>query len=187
LFFQQRTPRDDAVSAVFFVLDDPECVDTPDVLRRIHGPDNVDLGEWAEGSLTADARLVSALYLAFDPALHRQSGVERVFELPVGRRTAGQPPGKSQPSLGRHDHRLDVVADGDLERAFVVLQFGNVDYGLALAADVDKCYLRADRHDRALDVLTLLDALRLNRSLKHRGEVFIGFAHGVLLVIVIET
>ncbi len=139
----------------------------------------------AEGALAADAHLVSALHGAFDLAFHRETGVERVFELPRGRGPPRQPPGKCQPSLGRHDHRLDAVADRDLENAFVVLQFGDLDQGLALAADVDERHLRADRDDRALDGLTLLDVLRLERSLEHRGEIFIGFAHGALLVMVI--
>src|SRR5205814_2254183 len=127
LLFKQRTPRHDEVLAALAVLDDPECVDAPDVLRRIRGSDDVDLRERAERSLTADADLVSALHLAFDLAFHRQSGVERVFELPVGRGAASQPPGKRQPSLGRYDYRLDAVADGHLESAFVGLQFGNID------------------------------------------------------------
>ena len=72
---------------------------------------------------------------------------------------------------------LDVdvlVADGDLERAFVVLQFGNLDQGLALAADVDERYLRADRDDGAFDGLTPLDVFRLARRLEQRP------AHGIL-------
>ena len=101
----------------------------------------------------------------------------------VGRGAARQPPGERQPSLGRHHHRLDAVADGDLERAVVVLQFVDLDRGLALAADVDERHLRADRDDRALDGLALLEALRLERRLEHRGEIFIGLAHGALLVV----
>ena len=130
-----------------------------------------------------DAHLVSALHRPFDLAFHRKTGVERVFELPLGRGAARQLPGERQPSLGRHHHRLDAVADGDLESAVVVLQFGDLDHGLALAADVDERHLRADRDDRALDGLALLEALRLERRLEHRGEIFIGLAHGTLLVV----
>ena len=182
LLLEQRTPRDDEVPAAFLVLDDPELVDTPHVLRRIRGPDDVDLRERAERALPADAHLVSALHVAFDLAFHREPGVERVFELLVGRGPARQPPGKCQPSLGRHHHRLDAVADRDLEHAFVVLQFGNLDQGLALAADVDERHLRADRDDGAFDGLPSLDMFCLARSLEHRGEVFIRLAHGALLV-----
>ena len=55
--------------------------------------------------------------------------------------------------------------------AVVVLQFGDLDRRLALAADVDERHLRPDRDDRALDGLALLDALRLDRRLEHRGEI----------------
>src|SRR6202008_4143685 len=83
------------------------------------------------------------------------------------------------PSPGRHDDRLYAVANIDLENALGVLQFGNLDQRFALATDVHEGHVRTDRHDRALDGLTLLDALRLNRSLEHRGEIFVGFAHGM--------
>ena len=109
--------------------------------------------------------------------------MERVFELLVGRGAARQPAGQRQSSLGRHHHRLDTVADGDLERALLVLQLGNFDQGLALPADIDERDLRANRDDGALDGLALLDMFRLERRLEHRGEVFIGFAHGALLVV----
>ena len=95
-----------------------------------------------------------------------------------GRGPARQLPGERQPARGRHHHRLNAVADGDLEIAVVVLQFGDLDRGFALAADVDERHLRADRDDRALDGLTLLEALRLERRLEHRGEIFVGLAHG---------
>ena len=101
-----------------------------------------------------------------------------------GRGAARQLPGECQPSHGRHHHRLDAVAGGDLEIAVGVLQFVDLDHGLALAADVDERHLRADRDDRALDGLTPLEALRLERSLEHRGEIFVGLAHGTLLVMV---
>ncbi len=185
LFLEQRTARNDEIPAAFLVLDDPERVDVPFVLRRVLGPDDVDLGHRAEGALAGDAHLVSPLHGPLDLAFHRETGMERVFELSRGRGPARQPPGKRQASLGRHDHRLDAVADRDLENAFVVLQFGDLDHGLALPADVDERHGRTDPDDRAFDRLALLDALRLGRSLEHRGEIFVGLAHGALLVMVI--
>ena len=77
-------------------------------------------------------------------------------------------------------------ADGDLEIALVVLQLVDLDRGFALAADVDKRHLRADRDDRAFDGLTPVDALRLVRSLEHRGKILLGFAHGTLLAMIIR-
>ena len=182
LLLEKRTPRDDEVLAAFLVLDDPECVDAPFVRRRV-GPERVDLRDRAEGALARDAHLVAALHRLFDLSFHRKTGVERVFELPLGRGPSHQPPGERQPAHGRHHHRLNAVADGDLEIALGVLQFGDLDRRFALAADVDKRHLRADRDDRALDGLALLDALRLERSLEHRGEVFGGLAHGTLLML----
>ena len=55
----------------------------------------------------------------------------------------------------------------------VVLQFVDLNRGFALAADVDERHFRANRDDRALEGLALLEALRLDRSLEHRGEVFV--------------
>ena len=184
ILLEQRTPRDDEVLAAFLVLDDPERVDATNVLRRVRVPEDVDLGDRAEGALSGDAHLVSALHGAFDLAFHWQTGVERVFELPVGRRPARQPPGECQPSLGGHDHRLDAVADSNLEHALGVLQLVDLDQRLALAADVDEHLFAADRDDRALDGLPPLEALRLKRRLEQRGEIFFGIDHGVLLVMV---
>ena len=110
--------------------------------------------------------------------------LKRVFELPRGRGPSRQLPGKHQPSRGRHDHGLNAIADGDLEIAIGVLQFVDFDRGFALAADVDERHLVANRDDGALDGLALLEALRLERSLEHRGEVFGGLGHGMLLVMV---
>ena len=44
-----------------------------------------------------------------------KTGVERVFELPRGGGAKRQPAGERQPSRGRHDRRLNAVADGDFE------------------------------------------------------------------------
>ena len=158
------------------------CVDAalrapPDRCRGL----DVDLRDRAEGALAGDAHFVAALDRLFDLAFDRQTGAERVFELPRGRGPARQLPGERQPARGRHHHRLDAVADGDLERAVVILQLGDFDRGLALAADVDERHLRADRDDRALDGLAPLEALRFDRRLEHRGEIFVGLAHGMLL------
>ena len=172
LLLEQRTPRDDEVPAALPVLDDPERVDVSFVLRRVRGPEDVDLRHRAEGALAGDAHFVPALHDALDLAFHREAGAERVLELPVGRGPPRQLPGERQSPRGRHDHRLDAVADRDLESAVVVLQLGDVDCGLALAADVDERDLRADRDDRALDGLPLLEAPRLARRLEHRGEIF---------------
>jgi hypothetical protein len=132
--------------------------------------------------LAADAHFVSACHVAFDPAFDGEPAMERVFELLVGRGPARQPAGQRQSALRRRHHCLDTVADGDLERALLVLQLGNFDQGLALPADIDERNLRADRDDGALDGLAFPDMFRLKRRLEHRGEVFIGFAHGALLV-----
>ena len=43
---------------------------------------------------------------------------------------------------------------------------------------------KIERNDPALDGLTLLEALRFDRSLEHRGEVFGGLGHGLLLLMV---
>ena len=80
------------------------CVDAPFVRRRVR-PERVDLRERAEGALAGDAHLVSALHRPFDLAFHRKTGLERVFELPLGRGAARQPPGERQPSHGRHHRR----------------------------------------------------------------------------------
>ena len=106
--------------------------------------------------------------------------MERVFELTLRRGPSRQPAGERQPSHGRHHNGLNAVANRDLESALVVLQFGDLDRRLALAADVDKRHLRADPDDPALDGLALLDTLRFDRSLEHRGEIFRRLAHGTL-------
>ena len=115
-------------------------------------------------------------------AFHRQAGAERVLELLVGRGAARKLPRERQPAVGRHHHRLDAVADRHLEHAVGVLQLGDVDLRLALAADVDERHLRADRDDRAFDGLPSLEAPRLKRRLEHGREIFFfGFGHNALL------
>ncbi len=161
LLLEERAPRDDEIPAAFLVLDDAECVDVAFVLGGSGVPD-VDLRHRAEGALMRDSHLVSALDRAFDLAFHRKARVERVFELPIGRGPAGQLPRERDPSPGRDHDRLNAVAGSDFEIAIGVLQFGDVDDGLALAADVDKRHLWTDRDDGALDGLTLLEVRRLD-------------------------
>jgi len=142
LLFLQGAPRHDEVLAALPVLDDPERVDVPFVIRRGCIADDVDLGQRTEGALAGDAHFVSALHRPLDLAFHGEAGAERVFELPIGHGAARELPGKRQTSLGRDHHRLDAVADGDVEEALVVLQFADLDLRLALAADVDERHLR---------------------------------------------
>ena len=120
-----------------------------------------------------DADFVAAFDLAFStlPSTGRPRA-ERVLELPLRRGAAHQLARQRQAAGGGDDHRLNAVADRDLELAVVVLQLGDLDRRLALAADVDERDLRADRDDRALDGLAALDALRFDRRLEHRGEIF---------------
>ena len=81
--------------------------------------------------------------------------MKRVFELSRGRGAERQLARERQPARGRYDHRLNAIADLDLERAVVVLQFVDVDFGFALAADVDERRFRANRDDGAVDGLPL--------------------------------
>ena len=76
---------------------------------------------------------------------------------------------------------MDAIADRHLDDAVGVLQFLEVDLGLALAADVDQSDLRAERHDRPLDCLTATESPRLDGRLEQRGEIFFRLAHSVLL------
>jgi hypothetical protein len=112
--------------------------------------------------------------------------VERIFELPLGRSASRQLPRERQPAHGRHDYSVNAVADGDLQIALGVLQFVDFYRGFAFAADVDERHLRANRDDRALDGLALLEALRFERSLEHRSEVVGGVGHGTLLMLVTD-
>jgi hypothetical protein len=79
---------------------------------------------------------------------------------------------------GRDDHGLYAIADGELEAAGFVFQFGNVNLRLALPADADEGDVRPDRRNRPLDGLALLDSTRLDGRLEHRREVFFLLAHG---------
>ena len=175
---EKDTARDHDVPAAFLVFRDSELVDVSFVRRRI-GPQRVDLRDRTEGALPADADFVSALHGPLDPSFHRKTGTKGVFELPAGRGRPRQLPREDQPFLGRHDHRLNAVADGHVELAIRVLQFVDFYRGFALAADVDEGHLRANGDDRALERLAFLEALRFRRSLEHRGEVFFRFGHPV--------
>ena len=112
---------------------------------------------------------------------HWQTGLKCVLELLRGRGSERQRARERQAADGRHDHRLDAVAGGDLEVALGIPQLADLDRGLAFAADVHERHRRADGHDGALDGLTLLEALRLQRSFEHRGKIFLGLAHNTLL------
>src|SRR4030095_9242757 len=83
--------------------------------------------------------------------------------------------------------RLTAVAAPESESALVVLQLADVDDGLALAADGDQRHLRTDCDDRAFDRLALFDAPGSLRRLEHRLEIFLGFAHEMLLLIVYQV
>src|SRR5262249_16637125 len=126
---------------------------------------------------TPDAHLVSALHRAFDLPFHRQSGAERVFELAVGRGAAREPPRQRQPAFGGDDHRPDAVADRDLNAPLGVLPLVALDRRFALAADVHERHFWTDGDDGAFERLTLLVALRLDRRLEHRREIFARLAH----------
>ena len=82
LLLEQRPARDDEVPAAFLELDDAEGVDAAEVLRRIGGPNGVDLRERAEAALAGDADFVAALHLALDLAFDGEAGAESVLELP---------------------------------------------------------------------------------------------------------
>src|SRR5688500_17745568 len=103
--------------------------------------------------MARDAHLVSPLHRAFDFAFHRKTGLKRVFELPCGRGAPRQFAGESESSFGRDDDGLDAVAGGDLENAVLILQFVDLDHGLAFAADIDESDLRADGDNLAVDRL----------------------------------
>src|SRR5687768_7971130 len=109
--------------------------------------------------------------------------MECAFELSHGGRSQRELARQRQPAGGRHHGCMNAISDGDLEIAIVILQFTDLDRGLALAANADQSNFGADRDDRTLDGLTFLDALRFLRSLEHRREVFLGLAHGTLLII----
>src|SRR4029077_13105222 len=130
----------------------------------------VDLRERAEGARFADAHFVAALDLALDLALDRQLAAEGALELAIARGAAEQPARHRDPASGRDHGRLDALPDRDLEPAVLVLQLGNLDRRLALAADVDEGDLGPDPDDQALDRLSPVEPLRLGRRLEHRGE-----------------
>ena len=173
--------RDDEVLAAVLVLDDAEGVGLALVHRRILGAGDVDLRERAEGALAGDADLVAALDRLLDLAFDGQPGVERVLELALGGGVADALARQHDAAAGRHDHRLDAVADRDLDVALVVLQLLDVDLGLALAADADEGHLRPEAGDDALDGLAPLEPARLDRRLEHRREIFFLLAHCLLL------
>ena len=149
--------------------------------RRILGAGDVDLRQRAEGALAGDADLVAALDRLLDLAFDGQPGAERVLELALGGGVADALARQHDAAAGRHDHRLDAVADRDLDVAFVVLQLFEVDLGFALAADADEGHLRAEAGDDALDGLAAVEPARLDRRLEHRREIFFLLAHCLLL------
>lgn len=80
-------------------------------------------------------------------------------------------------AAGGHHLGLDAVADRDLDVAVGVLEFDEVDLGLALAADADKRHLRAEGDDGAFDGLPALELLRGDRGGEHRREILFLVAH----------
>ena len=178
LLLEKRTPRDDEVPAAFLVLDDPEFVDAPFVRRRVRsgGCRSERSGRRRAGGRCAPRSRPSPPVRPFLPPEDR-CGTRLRAAAAVAAPRASFRESVSPPTVDT-TIGLNAVADGDLEIAVGVLQFVDVDRGFALAADVDERHLRADRDDRALDGLALLEALRFERSLEHRGEIFVGLAHG---------
>ncbi len=136
LVLEERAPGDDDVLAAFLVLDDAELVDMPFVRRRVRAAE-VDLGNRAERATPADAHLVAALDLPFDLPFHRQAALKGVFELLIARGRSRQPSGERQPTWRRYHHRLNEIAQLDLDLAVGVLQFGDIHDRLTLATNVD--------------------------------------------------
>ena len=149
--------------------------------RRLLGAGDVDLGERAEGALAGDADFVAALDRLLDLAFDRQAGAVGVLELALRGGVADALARQHDAAARRHDHRLDAVADRDLDVALVVLELLDVDLRLALAADADEGDLRPEPGDDALDGLAALEAARLDRRLEHRREIFFLLAHCLLL------
>ena len=152
-------------------------------MRRRLSADRVDLRERAERALTRNRDLEPALHRPLDFSFHRKTAVECILELPQRRRPSRQLPREGQPSHRGHHHRLNAVADRDLESAVGILQLRDLDRGFTLAADVDERHLRSDRDDGSLDGLPLLETLRFERRFEHRGEIFLflWLGHGTLL------
>src|SRR5436309_12778084 len=63
---EHRAARDDEILAAVLELDDLECVDLPDMVRGLRGPDGIDLRERAEPARAADTDLVAALDVTLD-------------------------------------------------------------------------------------------------------------------------
>ena len=145
------------VFAAVLVLDDAERVGLALMHRGIGGADDVDLRERTERALAGDAHLVAALHRPLDLAFHGEAGLEGVLELALRGGVAHALAREHDAAAGRDDHRLDAIADRDLDVAVGVLQLREVDLRLALAADVDERHLRAEGDDGALDGLAPLE------------------------------
>jgi hypothetical protein len=169
-FLEQGAARHDQVLPPFLELDDAEGVDLADVRRRFRA-ERVDLRERTERALAGDANLVAPLDLLLDLAFDGKPGAERVLELPDGRRAARELARKLQAAGHRHDHRLDAIADVDLDVAVLVFELGDVDLRFPLAAHVDKRHVRADGDDGPLDGLPFPEAFGLDRGFEQRGEI----------------
>ena len=177
LFLEQGASRHDEILAVVLVLDDPKGVHAADMHRRIRRPNNVDLRHRTEATLSGDAHLVSALHFALDLAFDRKARTVRIGQLSVGRRTAHQLPRERQPARGRHDDRLNPIANSHLDHAFVVLQFGDIEDSLALAAHIHEGHRRTDRDDLSLDRLPSVVLCGLMRRLEQGREIIFGHGH----------
>src|SRR5690606_3207618 len=103
------------VAAALLVFGDAEGVDLAFVRGRVGPAHRVDLRERAERALARDTHLVAALHGLVDAAFDRQAAVIRVLELRPCRGAPGQLSRQRQPAAGRHDDRLEAVADGDLD------------------------------------------------------------------------
>ena len=177
LLLEVLAPGDDDVLPAVLVLDDAERVDLPFVHRRVRGADDVDLRERTERALARDAHLVAALHDLLHLAFHGEPGLERVLELPLRGGVAHALARQHDAAAGGNDHRLDAIADRHLDVAVGVLQFHEVDLGLAFAAHVDEGHLRTERDDGALDGLAPIEPARLDGRLEHRREIFFLLAH----------
>ena len=117
LGFEQRASRHDELPSLLVILDDAERIDAAEMRGRISVADRVDLRPGTEGALLGHRDAVAALHLALDLAFDGQPGAKRVFELTPRRGAALQAARERQAAVGRHDGRLDAIADLDVDHA----------------------------------------------------------------------
>src|SRR5882672_4638914 len=156
-FLQQAPARNDQVAAVLAEGRDAELEHAADVLLGGLDAAQVHLRERAESTQAPDRDLVAALDHGRHLALDRNAGLRRHGQrLP---RLGALAKLVREPDLvaGRHDRRLDLVADGNAELALAVGQLGALDPGFALAADVDEDVLGRDLDHAPFDDLPDLE------------------------------